>query len=41
MTVSQLRRDMTQEEFVYWAAYFDLKNERERQAQERAKAQRR
>ncbi len=29
---------MTEEELVYWAAYYEVKNERERQEMQRQKA---
>jgi hypothetical protein len=38
MTVAQLSRDLTQEELVGWAAYFELYNERQEKAIESAKA---
>ena len=36
MTVSQLCVDLTQEELVGWAAFFDIKAEEEEKAMERA-----
>ena len=41
MTVSRLRTELTDAELVYFAAYYELKNEREKQAIDRAKAVRR
>jgi len=32
---------MTEEELIYWAAYYDVKNEREKQEMNRQKAKRR
>jgi len=32
---------MTEEELIYWAAYYDVKNEREKQEINRQKAKRR
>jgi hypothetical protein len=40
MTVSRLRTELTDSEFVYYAAYFELKGERERKEIERAKTRR-
>lgn len=40
MTVSRLRTELTDAEFVYYAAYFELKGEREKQEMERAKMRR-
>jgi len=40
MTVSRLRTELTDAEFVYYAAYFELKGEREKQEIERAKMRR-
>lgn len=37
MTVAQLSVQLTQEELVGWAAFFQLKNEEEEKAMERAK----
>jgi|TARA_R100000030_G_scaffold50000_2_gene37727 hypothetical protein len=37
MTVAQLSRDLTQEELIGWAAFFELKNEREEKARDQAK----
>jgi len=41
MTVSRLRSELTDAEFVYYAAYFEVRNERERREMERAKMRRR
>lgn len=41
MTISRLRQEMTQAEFVHFAAYFELKGEREQEAVDRAKNKRR
>jgi len=41
MTVSRLRSELTDAEFVYYAAYFDVKGEREKREMERAKMKRR
>jgi hypothetical protein len=41
MTVSRLRSELTDAEFVYYAAYFEVKGEREKREMERAKMQRR
>lgn len=41
MTVSRLRTELTDAEFVHYAAYFELKGEREKEQMERAKAGRR
>ena len=32
---------MTEEELIYWVAYYDVKNEREKQEMNRQKAKRR
>jgi len=37
MTVAQLSQTMTQEELVGWAAFFELKNEQEEKAIQKAK----
>jgi|TARA_Y100000033_G_scaffold49146_1_gene57042 hypothetical protein len=37
MTISRLAEELTQEELVGWAAFFQLKNEEEEKAMERAK----
>ena len=41
MTVSQLRTQLTDAELVHYAAYFNLKAERDEQAMQRAKQRRR
>jgi predicted transcriptional regulator YdeE len=41
MTVSRLRSELTDAEFVYYAAYFEVKGEREKREMERAKIKRR
>ena len=41
MTVSRLRSELTDAEFVYYAAYFEVRNEREKREMERAKIKRR
>jgi len=41
MTVSRLRSELTDAEFVYYAAYFEVKGEREKREMERAKMRRR
>ena len=41
MTVSRLRSELTDAEFVYYAAYFEVKGEREKKEMERAKMKRR
>ena len=40
MTVSRLRTELSEEEFLHFAAYYDLKSERERQEMEKAKRSR-
>ena len=37
MTVAQLSCDLTQEELIGWAAFFELKAEQEERAHEQAK----
>jgi len=37
MTVAQLSRDLTTEELVGWAAFFELRNEEQEKAQDRAR----
>jgi hypothetical protein len=37
MTVAQLSQTLTQEELIGWAAFFELKNEQEEHAVQRAK----
>jgi hypothetical protein len=41
MTVSRLRTELTDAELVYFAAYYEVKGEREEKAMNRAKAGRR
>ena len=41
MTVSRLRTELTDAELVYFAAFYQVKNEREEKAMDRAKRQRR
>ncbi len=41
MTVSRLRTELTDAELAYFAAYYELKNEEERKAMDRAKQGRR
>lgn len=37
MTVSRLRTELTEEEFIHFAAYYELKGDREREQMERSK----
>jgi|TARA_R100000458_G_scaffold58508_1_gene66689 hypothetical protein len=37
MTVSRLRAELSHEEFIMFAAYYELKGEKEKQAADRAK----
>jgi hypothetical protein len=37
MTVTALTRELTQEELVGWAAFYELKSEEEEKAMERAR----
>tara|TARA_Y100001963_G_C6747304_1_gene432293 strand:+ start:1492 stop:1614 length:123 start_codon:yes stop_codon:yes gene_type:complete len=37
MTVGQLRNSLTQEEFFHWAAYYELKSEREKEEMDKAR----
>jgi hypothetical protein len=39
MTVAQLSTQLTQEELLAWAGFYQLKNEEEEKAMERAKRQ--
>lgn len=39
MPVAQLTKTLTQEELVSWAAFFEIRNEEEEKAMERAKRQ--
>ena len=41
MTVSRLRTELTDAEFVYFAAYYELKAEREKKEIDRASTRRR
>jgi hypothetical protein len=41
MTVSRLRNELTDAELVHFAAYFEVKGEREEKAMQRAKSRRR
>jgi hypothetical protein len=41
MTVSRLRTELTDAEFVHFAAYYELKSEKEKEAMDRAKSSRR
>tara|TARA_Y100000401_G_scaffold55216_1_gene43571 strand:+ start:562 stop:705 length:144 start_codon:yes stop_codon:yes gene_type:complete len=36
-TLIELRQNMTEEEFIYWAAYYENKHETEKKMHERAK----
>ena len=38
--MSRLRTELSEEEFLHFAAYYDLKSERERQEMEKAKRSR-
>jgi hypothetical protein len=38
MTVSRLRTELTDAEFTYFAAYYELKSEKEKEAMDRAKS---
>jgi hypothetical protein len=40
MTVSKLRTELTDAEFVHFAAYYELKGEREEQAMNKARRRR-
>ena len=37
MTVSRLRTELTDAEFVYFAAYYEIKGEREKEAMDKAR----
>ena len=39
MTVAQLCRELTNEELIAWAAFYELRNEEQEKAQDRAQAQ--
>lgn len=41
MTVSRLRTELTDAELLYYAAYFELKGDREKKEMERAQNRRR
>jgi hypothetical protein len=41
MTVSKLRTELTDAEFIHFAAFYELKGERENEAMNRAKTRRR
>jgi hypothetical protein len=41
MTVSKLRTELTDAEFIHFAAFYELKGERENEAINRAKTRRR
>jgi hypothetical protein len=41
MTVSRLRNELTDAELVHFAAYFEVKGEREQKTMDRAKMRRR
>jgi len=41
MTVSKLRTELTDAELIHFAAYYEVKGEREEKAMERAKMRRR
>lgn len=40
MTVSKLRTELTDAEFIHFAAFYELKGEREKEAMDRAKTRR-
>jgi hypothetical protein len=40
MTVAQLSRDLTQEELIGWAAFFELKGDEESKARDRVQTSR-
>tara|TARA_R100000005_G_scaffold33537_1_gene15314 strand:+ start:1728 stop:1874 length:147 start_codon:yes stop_codon:yes gene_type:complete len=40
MTVAQLSRDLTQEELIGWAAFFELKGDEESNARDRVQTSR-
>jgi len=37
-TLQELRKSITQEELIFWAAYYEVKNEREKAEMNRQKA---
>ena len=40
MTVSRLRAELTEAEFVYFAAYYEVKNKREKAEMDKARSRR-
>ena len=40
MTISRLRTELTQAEFVHFAAFYEIKNEKEKQSMERSRRNR-
>ena len=36
-TLTELRQNMTEEELIYWAAYYEIKADNEKRMHERAK----
>jgi hypothetical protein len=40
MTVSKLRTELTDAEFIHFAAFYELKGEREKEAMDKAKSRR-
>tara|TARA_R100001082_G_scaffold69944_1_gene39781 strand:+ start:1144 stop:1287 length:144 start_codon:yes stop_codon:yes gene_type:complete len=36
-TLTELRQSMTEEEFLYWVAYYQIKHEKEENIRQRAK----
>lgn len=40
MTVNQLRNQMTQSEFIFWAAYYENKGEDEKREMDKARNKR-
>tara|TARA_R100000149_G_C5859539_1_gene125828 strand:- start:755 stop:898 length:144 start_codon:yes stop_codon:yes gene_type:complete len=36
-TLTELRKNITEEELIYWAAYYEIKNEDEEKMRKRAK----
>jgi len=40
-TLSELRERMTMEELILWSTFYELRNDEEREAMEKAKRQRR
>tara|TARA_R100000353_G_scaffold120780_1_gene85950 strand:- start:98 stop:241 length:144 start_codon:yes stop_codon:yes gene_type:complete len=35
-TLTELRQNMTEEEFIYWAAYYEIKADNEKKMRQRA-----